>query len=62
MTQNLLAAEQPFISRMRLATRWDCCTRTVCRRTKAFGIKPIKLGHKSVFYKMEDILRVEAQC
>ena len=57
------SAEQPLMTRDEVAERWQCHPRTVCRRVKVLGIKPIRLGHRSVRYRVEDIFRAEeARC
>jgi hypothetical protein len=54
--------QQPLILSEELAERWRCHAKTARNRMKALGIKPIRLGHRSVRYRMEDVFRVEAQC
>jgi len=50
---------QPLMSGEEVAERWQCHPRTIRYRMKVLGIKPIRLGHRSVRYRVEDILRAE---
>jgi hypothetical protein len=54
--------QQPLLKREEIALRWQCHEKTVRQRMKALGIKAIRLGHRSIRYRLEDVLLAEAQC
>jgi hypothetical protein len=48
---------RPFISKVEIAERWDCDRKTVYRRLKLAGIKPIRFSGRSITYRLDDICR-----
>jgi hypothetical protein len=50
-----------FISRVKLAARWDCSYRTIIRREKRKELRPIVFSGQMIRYSLEDIERIERE-
>jgi len=50
---------QNFLGRRQLAIRWNCSVSTLKRMEKAGGLKPVRLGPRTLRYPMAQIKNLE---
>lgn len=51
-------ASSKLLTRQEVADRWNCCIHTIARDHR---LVPIRFNQRRLRYRLEDVLRVEAQ-
>lgn len=60
-TEATETSETGLLTYEQLRSRWGVCRKQAGRVVRKLGIEPVRLGHRSVRFRLVDVLRAEAK-